>query len=509
MENSVIAPATPIRYANSMDNNASDKPSAEVTPSQPERTNETRIPSAKVSSRKKLLLAGLGTILIAALFLCVYLLKKDGSAPTAGRSGKANQSTVKDAKSGPVFCVSVGLRALQCEELDTGTVKKFELPKALGDITEMTASPDGSKYFVSSWQGPKSNLREDMSVYDSKLKRIATLPAVATGSSYRVEWLDGNTLVYLTTGFSLDDKSVIKSYEVGSAKETVLVELNADIERIMPSNDRQYLYAIRARTDSMRNVVTRSLVAIDLQKKTIVDIENGALGTSQDAIAYDRITNTFYLNVLRQAEQKFNTEMYKVHDLKAKPRFSKMGQINDVYVQGHIAYAVISTKKGVFATEDTLQWKTPLKLYAVNGETTELKLAVAQSGSSILLSLPAFPAFAQAKTSQLVTDDLFQPTNDIPKKIVAYVSRLAQERPGCREGEYASFIVQSYDQDKQFSLTKAGCGSSIGTYYYRAAGEGYEQFAASGSHGFDCEQRDKLGISATVLPSCRQPGEGI
>lgn len=459
---------------------------------------------------KKWLLIGAIVALLVAAGVAYLLTRGDPVRNTATDTPKSQEKkAAPEAKSGPVFCVKVGLYSLQCEELGTGQVRKYNLPETLGEISSFSSSPDGSRYFISAWQDSDTGaFKEVVSVFDSKLKRIATLPEPSGDfTSYRVEWLDNNNLVYLTSGYDLNNKSTIKVFDIKAGKESVLVELQGDIERIMPEGNPRYIYGIQAQNNN--NSVARKLVVIDVQEKRIVDVKNGALPTSKDAIAYDRTTSKFYLNVLRQAEQKFNIDMYEVNSVATQPTLSPTGQVKDVYAQGSYAYTVVSTPKGIFATEDMLEWKAPLRLYADDGTSTDLSLAVGYYGSSIALSLPSFPEFDRAKTDTVVSADLFKPAKGTPEKITAFVEGLVKKAEGCDAGEYASYIVRTHDQDKQFSLSKAGCGNSMGTFYYKASGDSYVQFASSGSHGFDCAERDTMGISAVVLPDCRQPGEGI
>ena len=485
----------------------------ELKPTPPVKDNEnlkpeiSNVPSQSKPIDKKRILAAICLVLIILGAGFLYSLNKK---PTDNlNSGLANEPVPAESTIGSVFCVKVGFESIQCEQLDTKEVRKYTLPESIRYHSGLLASPDGSKYIVTLFNDDDT---KDILVYNANLEQLASLPSKTISehnlSEHDLYWLDQDTLTYLTTDNYLDGNTVLNSFDITSGEEKVLIELEADIDRVMPSGDENYIYGIQSDVDEAQNAVVRKLVMIDVASKKIVDVENNLEWHDEDSILYSQITGRFYVNKLLQEVQKNNLEIYSVDKLSPAPTLVKVAQLNDAKAQGTVAYTTVASKKGIFANEGLSGMKYPLRFITESGEVTELSLAVGNWGGYIFLSLQDFPAFDQAETSAVVTSDLFKPSDDVPEKIVAYIERLITDHVNCEKGEYASYQVQNFDKDKQFSLAQAGCGVGGGTKYFKADGNTYIEFASSWE-GLSCEDRDEKGISKVVAPYCRMPGDGL
>jgi hypothetical protein len=465
----------------------------------------------KFRIRKKYLFIGIGLFLFAAALIAFQINKnrteKGTSAEPASAMSKVDQTP---KPKNPVFCVGLGVRSVQCEDLETGEHRKYDLPESFGYISRMVPNKDGSKFFANVYleQDGTSKTTEAFKVYDLKLHETARLPVSTndSGSSdlQDVSWLDNDSIVYSKRK---DGKKQIYVFDIASQKETLLLETDDTVERLMPSGDKTYIYAIQGLVNKTTNSVERKLIVINTNTKSLTDIGNGVVGIDGQDLAFDTTSSLFYANILLQKEQKFNIRTFKVDDVATQPKLSFVSQIDNARYVASYAYQMTVTSKGILAQPETdFAARAPIRFYTATGQYKTLTLGVG-ARNEYYLPLQEFPDFKKSSSSEPVTRDFFQPPAGTPQAITTFVDKMVDEKAGCKPGEYKTFELYKNDGDKQFSLNKQGC-EEYGLVIYRQENGSYKE-VTSIKEGMDCERRDSLGISAAVYPDCRKPGEGL
>ncbi len=468
-------------------------------------TNPITVPSdpEKPKSQKKLLLVVLAIALIVGGITAFYFSRK--STDNSAEGNNSNSSSSKQEK-GSVFCAKVGLDSIQCENLNTKVTKKYTLPESLGDITIMAPNPSGNRFYIASWvEDSSKETSELMAVYDNKLDLVTKLPYKTKKdgdldiSSIEVKWLDDKTLIYEKyDSNSTKPKTTVYSLNIETQKESKLLELDIDLENIIPLYSKNYLYGLEAYEVKAEGATKRRLIAIDLDTKEVKKVDGGGV---EEEFSFNSETALIYINTLKSDEQKFDINVYEVANLDSNPQLKKVQQIKNKYAGTAIAYSTFVTAKGLYLTDAMLENEAPYTFYDKNGKATKSSLAVGTIYSDLFLSLSSFPNFPKAKSNEITTRDFFRPASGTPKKIVSFLDNRVRGEPGCDEGEYMTFEIDKYDGDKQFSVGEAGCSSVGGLVFYKAANNSYKKLAAI-QEGMSCAERDKLGISAKIYPDC-------
>lgn len=505
---SIITPNKPTQFSPSSTPTppSSPEPSLGGTPQDISFPSETQKPK---KGKKKLLIAILVILLLAIIGGLVYwfVLREEPKAEEP-----KSENVISTAAPGTVFCKKLGLESLHCENLDTKELRKYKLPTSLGDISTLSASPDGSKYFISTWkEDEKGTQTETAGVYNAKLELISELPYKVdeSGSTgipiYNIVWIDNNRLAYEKSAGTTENKtSTIQSFDASTKKESELVKVDADIEHIFAVPGKEYLYGVQAKVDTAQNSVVRNLAKIDIKAKSVKPVQADNVGFED--ISYDSSKTLFYKNNILD-DQKTEVKVYKVENPDTEPKLVETQTIKDGYAAGSYAYEAVNTIKGVYITTGMLTENGPVKFYDASGTITNSSIGVGYSGSSILLSLADFPNFPKADKNEPVVSDFFVPTADTPKKITAFLEKRVTENPKCNKGTFATFELMNNDGDKQFSVLESSCDIT-GMAVYIADGDSYKSVLTT-QEGVSCETRDKLGITAKTVPECRKPGEGL
>lgn len=463
--------------------------------------------TGKTSKRKKVLLLCVALVLIAGGAVAARLLTANSNP-----SSQASTSTdVATTQAGRVFCVSLGLKSLQCEDLQTTELRKYVMPKAVA--TTLYQNKTGSKFLLddSGYRENDKSFHETWKVYDAKLQFVVALPDSKTSDGMstlaNVQWLNDDTLIYQkqSTSTGTPTSTSIYAFDTTAKTERLLVKANANIEYFISTGNDGYLYAVVATDDASTNSVSRKLAVLNVKDGTIKDIANAAAEPSN--YAYDAITGQFYQDVLRQAEQKFDIHVYAVDNLTSAPQLRQLAVLPNVHTLGTQGYQTVTTIKGVATAGDGTSLTYPIKFYDNSGKATTAQLASGSMGASTVLALPSFPSFPAAASAKAVVSDFFAPAKDTPKRITTFLSDQVANNPDCHQGEYLSLVVDKYDQDDQFSVQEAGCGHDY-LAFYKWTGTTYKRVTAT-QEGLSCTARDSMGISAVVFPNCRKHGEDL
>ena len=398
----------------------------------------------------------------------------------------------------PILCVGLGLRSIQCENVDTKELRKYVLPTALEQTTRIMPSTDGQQFFVSSWQADP--YVDYWAVYDNTLKQLVKLPVkINKDGSQDIEhvgWLSNDSLMY-TRLINRDlDEVTIYAFNTATGEEKALMKTSTSIETYFPVGDGRHIYGLQLYDDMENNATSQKLVVIDLEAQTVKDVENA--GFPDNTPLYSDATGLFYTHAFVDDNGEHDLiTAYKIEDL-ASPKLVEVQRIEGAYT-----YAAIVTTKGLLAAPGDVTRRAPLKLYSDTGTFTESSLAV--GGNGLVFTVPNFPNFPAASTNQPVTSDFFDPPKSAPKKITDYLAKMVTGHKDCRAGEYMTFRLEKYDGPTQFSVLETGCEHDNIAYFILK--DGHYKAVLRTQEGFPCSYRDKLGISAVVEPGCYKPGE--
>ena len=465
---------------------AEEQPNPTTEHTDPVITPETA-PSAPKTTRKKLYWGALIALLAVAL------------VGTAGaiwyKSTHANLLTSNNN----YICTSGGLHAIQCENLDTKQLTKFEIPAKYGSLELLQMSPDGNKIFLSSYD---SQYRMQEFVIDRDMKLIKKVHVRQPGEGFsNYTWLaDSSGLVYSYRTIEKSQQaygpSQLYIYDLNSGNKRQLTHYKAGISYPQVLQDGRILASLEG--EGIRTHY--ALVDIVTGKATKINMKELYKETSDTAnVYYSRATDKIYL------ADSHNNKLARVGELR-KSDGSYHIVVLKTFRDKNIGDFRLVTSKGVPTDSIDSHYNEPNTLYD-GKQTTSISLDMRES---VVIALNRLPFDNAAASAKLTASDYLLERTTPPVRLQKFlVDHLSD---GCKAGQYRNVEVQAYEGDSQVMVYEGVCGD-VGKNYasiYVYLDGTYKNIASS-QEGFSCDLRDQYNLSAKVLSKtdCRDPNEEL
>lgn len=459
----------------------------------------------RISKSKK---QSLTLIAVAATF-GVLILSLLITSLLSGR--KLSEETFLFSDHGSVLCLSLGLRSLQCQNVETGELKKYNLPKELGDVWGFTPSPDEKHYLVQSHEYPDSTVYSNSftGVYDATLNnpielQLPNLKDLGDDERFisNLRWLSNETVIFtlqfIEGNENIGNSFVLCSFNIKTKTSQILYQSSEDIGSIETFGDERYVFAkLNNYNETGLPIVETEGILFDTTDWTYKKI-NGKFEPGQYGTTMSRQKPLLYETAF---EEKGNdkTYIYELLYANQSPSLKLAATIDRSVLQ-----PVVSTSKGILLSLYDITKPNQVELVNEKGEITVLNLSNSIGDNVYIFSLYDFPNFPEAKYNTPETSDFFQPSNDIPEKIVEFLKKRVSDPEVCASGLFITIEVGAYDGENQFTAFENGCGQT-GLSYYRLKDSEYELITNTLS-GLSCSERDSLGVSKVLLPNCSESG---
>ena len=250
----------------------------------------------------------------------------------------------------------------------------------------------------------------------------------------------------------------------------------------------------------------RHLVVIDLQEKIEKHVTNDVVDVNKIEIFYEPQSQVLLGESWEEDSRMTNIQAFRAINLESSaPGLVKEQQFERAVIASDYAYEATTSTKGlvIHQTDDEGAESFFYHMTMNNGQQTPLGFAVG-GFMNFIFSLPAFPEFPEATVQEVVVGDFLELPKNTPPKIEAFLEKEVTEDKTCRPGERVAFQVEKIIGEQQFRAAAAGCGRTTTMYYVKKV-DTYKGIP-SGSHGLDCEDRDRYGISPQ-LAGCRNPND--
>lgn len=407
------------------------------------------------------------------------------------------------ANSHKVYCVELGFEYIRCEHLETGEVAKYKVPTDFMAGTRKLTSPNGEMILASYWNEQSV---EEVAVLDGSFKKVKTLDK-GSNAGYSVNdfnWLS-DELIVVSESKNSDPASpqVISTININTGEKKQITKRTNDYLYDIIGGDTTNMYAYRQESYA-KDLLVR--ISVSDGKETIIEVDKETRGAlSQNAIfdgmSYLPATGAFLI----PNDDSGQNNSLAIARVDASREQLKLKIIQEVTAQPMVSYVgdyVLTTKGIVSVTHDKDRvGMYPHFVQTSSGTKTTLKLAYQDSTG---FSMAEFPALKKESSNQPVVEDFVKFPQGTPTKIQLFAKDAVKS--GCRENEYKTIKISSFDGEGQFMALEGGCGRDAAYYYILRNGK-YEEVAST-QEGMGCEERDRLGISAKVT-ECRMPGEGL
>jgi len=474
---------------------------------QPDTAHQTPlvIPPETAKKKKKILLI-LSTLLLLALIAgLIFTLTRNNTTSTSKQVPQPSIDYLTNSNG--VICDSLGLNKIQCQNLATDELTKFDIPSNLKDVDKVFPSPDGKKYILTTFPITSTPTPSTSYLVDDKFSVIKKLAEWGATKDISYKWMaDSKQFIVSETLSTTKSAQTISLLNTENNSSKIVYKATQNKIVTLVGGDDKYVYASQINNDPSGpqakpdNMLAISVSDGSAKKIDSQDIQwNGSeqIAGSGDSANYDPTTKYFYTygTNASHSEKQYLT-VSKLEDNSGNLKITKL-QSSDIHVQRSENGPILTTRGTLI--ENGGQY--PRALVSGSNVKTELKLAV--GGQGFIFSLSSQPVLTKSTTNQPVIADFVRYPADAPVAIKNYLPGLVTKN--CKANNYATIQLMDWLGTSQFTTTEGGCNRDAMYFYIMKNGKYAEVYSTQ--EGIDCVTRDKLGISS-MLTECTKSGEG-
>lgn len=443
--------------------------------------------------RKGVVLLGILVSVSVVGTIALYNVQQDSLQPVT-----PTDATTALAQAAEYYCTSGGL-AISCQNIKDSKITKYLLPKAVGTITAIAPSPDGSRYLIRTAPNPLYiNDSGKLLLADDTLNIIQELPSTIGTAYTSFAWVDGNKTVATAKRDSTSGKTAIYFYDTTGKQETKIDAAGtSDSVTLRASSAGDYVFVQKTGRDKP------DIKAINVQSRQLNDIAtDGLLAqlTSYATVGYDYVGNTFYIT----GSGKDGKPALVIAKAKASGESTVKLVIAKTISDGYAYVPLVAADGGMFVSRQAEGTAASIQygLITASGvfRATNIKPTIAVAYGTAHL-----PKATIQKNSALAASDYgYELTaaagSDALKALVAgLVSQTSQ--PPCPAGRFNEVALLAQDAT-QAAIQFGSCQNDpLEVRYYSLQNSSY--ILLGQSYGTpNCRLVGSLALTNAVAPSC-------
>lgn len=429
-----------------------------------------------------------------------------------------------------VVCAQVTSATIQCENIQTGELKRFELPEKFRDYDGyargFVTSPDGTKLVIGQQDG--------VHVVDSDFNEIIKVEEADPNQDFirydNYSWADNEWLVYggdvkqmdgeYDTG---DRRNGIYALNILTGEKKLVLEADPSVGLIGANKD--YIFVM---TEALYNwsakeaqASPKELYVVRISDGYVRSIDSQQIDYTADGLqvfgpsmnAEYRSDNDVFIFAGMRGTHHFTSDFViaRLEENESGLFLKRVHEDTEHYLGGifNSVSSLVLTSKGMLFVSRGGALEYPYPLLSDNGNIARLKMIKSETSSTDLFSLKTMPKLPEASSVNPEVSELVTAKEDTPDKVLEFLESLvicSFDDPSMSEYKYYTSVELENRIGVEQLMVFGGCDSPFANYYILENGK--YQYVKSSTHGLSCEDRDKAGISPKLV-ACLEPGEGI